>query len=515
MVWGMDTAPNLLSKPLVEGLTLGTLTPQQAQEIFHLGEEAVVSAFLLVCGQVRLLREEISQLRREVEELKAHLASLNQQLSEERARRAAESYETPSTPSGMKPPYRKPPPEAPGKTPGQKQGHPGHRRAPPSRIDQRKEYRLSCCPFCGGPVKRCRHSRTRYTEDIPQGQPVVTEHVIYRHWCPRCRKQVEPAIPDALPGATLGNRVLVLSAWLHYGLGITLSQMVSLLDFHLQMKLSAGGLLRMWYRLQAILYAWYQQIQEQALQSPVLHADETGWRVNGRSRWLWCFTTASLTYYMIHASRGSPALKQFFLREYLGTLVSDFWAAYNLVLCPMRQTCLVHLLRAIEHVELYQAPGEDWPEFAQSVRQLVKEAIQLWRDRSQMDEAAYVCRRQELTARLAALLERTWQDRHAQRLGKRLQKHREHLLTFLDQEPVPFDNNAAERALRPAVIQRKNSYGNRSEKGADGQAVFMSIFRTLKQRGHDPIQTIVDALSTYLTTGTLPPLPPPKTTPIG
>ena len=78
---------------------------------------------------------------------------------------------------------------------------------------------------------------------------------------------------------------------------------------------------------------------------------------------------------------------------------------------------------------------------------------------------------------------------------------------FLDVRAV--DNNHAERAIGPAVIIRKNSYGNRSERGADTQAVLMSIFRTLKQRGHDPIRTITDAIATYLKIGQLPPLPPP------
>jgi len=76
---------------------------------------------------------------------------------------------------------------------------------------------------------------------------------------------------------------------------------------------------------------------------------------------------------------------------------------------------------------------------------------------------------------------------------------------------LPLGNNAAERAIRPAVIIRKNSYGNRSRRGADCQALLMSIFRTLKQRGYDPLQTIVSALADYLTTGQ-PPLPEPKIT---
>jgi hypothetical protein len=100
---------------------------------------------------------------------------------------------------------------------------------------------------------------------------------------------------------------------------------------------------------------------------------------------------------------------------------------------------------------------------------------------------------------------------HAKRLIKRLRRHQDDLFTFLDQEHVPFDNNHAERCIRPAVIIRKHSYGNRSQRGADCQAVLMSAFRTLKQRGHDPIRTVVTALEHYLLTGQLPPLPPKST----
>ena len=72
---------------------------------------------------------------------------------------------------------------------------------------------------------------------------------------------------------------------------------------------------------------------------------------------------------------------------------------------------------------------------------------------------------------------------------------------------MPSDNNHAERVLRPAVIARKNSYANGSEAGAATQAVLMSVFRTLKQRGHNPVAVVQDALRTYLKTGQLPPLP--------
>ena len=100
-----------------------------------------------------------------------------------------------------------------------------------------------------------------------------------------------------------------------------------------------------------------------------------------------------------------------------------------------------------------------------------------------------------------------YRDADTLRLAKRLRKHRDGLFTFLDKPEVPFDNNLAERAIRPVVILRKNSQSNHSEHGAATQAVLMSICRTLKRRGLDPTKTITAALRTCLQTGQLPPLP--------
>ena len=282
------------------------LTEDQAEKIYKLGKDAVIFALL----------------------------EMAKRLAEQTAAQGGSSHETPATPSGMKPPYKKPNASGRGKKkPGRKKGHPGARRSTPDHVDHRKDHRAKCCPKCGVKLNRCNDTRTRYTEDIPDIEPEVTEHTIHRDWCANCQLRVEPNVPDVLPGAMLGNRVLVLSAWLHYALGNTLSQIVDVFNFHMQLKLTPGGLVQMWYRLQGILYPWYQQIQKEALKSAVLHAAETGWRVNGKTHWLWSFSTTNLTYFMIDRSRGSPALMKFFIEEFSGTLVSDFWGAYNAVVC--------------------------------------------------------------------------------------------------------------------------------------------------------------------------------------
>jgi transposase len=469
---------DILDPASLEALLGPQLTEEQARLIYAQGADAVVFALL----------------------------SLAKQLAEKQP--SASATPDPSAPSGQTPPYIKPAAKGRAKPKGAKPGHPGHRRPTPPRIDRREEHTLSTCPKCHGPVRACRSARTRIIEDIPADiTPVVTEHTIPRYWCPQCRDTVEPTVPDALPGASIGLRVVVLSAWLHYLLGVTLAQIIDVFNFHLHFPLTAGGLVQMWRRLREVLFAWYLEIQAQALDSAVLHADETGWRVNGQTHWLWCFTTTDSTYYLIDRSRGSPALKKFFKKEFAGVLVTDFWSAYNAVVAAHKQKCLPHLLRDIKRTQHYHKPEGDWPAFAKQLKRLIRDSLRLSKRRRELPAERFAARRGRLEDRLRALLAQPWENRHARRLVKRLRRHASELFTFLDHPEVPSDNNHGERQIRPAVIARKNSYANGSEDGAQTQAVLMSVFRTLKQRGHNPVSAALEAVRDYLRTGQLPPLP--------
>ena len=382
----------------------------------------------------------------------------------------------------------------------------GARRERPVKIDAHQTHRLKCCPHCRGQLQRCERSRKRIIEDIPEViDPVVTEHTICRDYCPTCKRHVEPVVPDAMPNAALGHQIIALTSWFHYGLGLTIDQIVDILGYHLQTKLTSGGLVDAWRRLADVLNAWYEQIGEQAKKSSHLHADETGWRVNGVTYWLWCFTNDRNCYYMIDRSRGSPALHKFFTDVFEGVLITDFWSAYASVCADDRQYCLVHLLRELEKVDQHNDSSE-WQAFAKKLRRLLRDGIRL-RKRDDFAPDKYRDRTDRLHQRLADLAAEAHDDGDTRRLTKRLRKYAEFLFTFLDYTDVPFENNFAERQIRPAVILRKNSQSNRSERGAATQSVLMSVYRTLKLRGLDPTKTIADALKTYLTTGQLPPLP--------
>ncbi len=462
---------------IIDAALRGQLDDAHARRLHDLGPEAVTLAMLAASQRIAELQEQ-----------------------------SHGQHPSPSIPSGMVPIYTKPNTPKRRKKPGARQGHSGHRRKTPERIDERETHRLKRCPCCGGPLQRCQHKRTRIIEDIPEEiEPVVTEHTIHRDYCPKCKKHVEPVVPDAMPRAALGHHLISLTSWFHYGLGITIDQIIDILSYHLQTELTPGGLINAWQRLSEILLAWYEQIAEEAKNSAYLHADETGWRINGQGCWLWCFANDRNCYYMIEYCRGSPVLQKFFTKEFDGVLITDFWAAYDSVDAADRQKCLPHLLRELEKVDLRNDSAE-WQAFAKKLRRLLRDGIRL-RKRSDFAPKRYPSRIDRLNRRVGHMAHEEHTDADAKRLTKRLRRYGEYLFTFLDYLYVTADNNFAERQIRPAVILRKNSQSNRSDRGAATQAVLMSVYRTLRLRGLNPTKTITNALKTYLTTGELPPLP--------
>ena len=114
----MATSTEVPVGDLLQVLRDGPLTEEQAREIVAQGPEAAVFVILL----------------------------LSQRLAEQQAKMAAESHQTPSTPSGMRPPYGKPPGKSRKKPAGAKAGHAGTRRQPPARIDRKKTHRADRCP---------------------------------------------------------------------------------------------------------------------------------------------------------------------------------------------------------------------------------------------------------------------------------------------------------------------------------------------------------------------------------
>ena len=233
MSWRMKPGTAESLRAIIDAALRGQLDEALARQLHELGPEAVALAMPATCRRI------------------AELES-----------KGGNGKPSPSTPSGMVPLYAKPNTRKRRKKPGARKGHEGVRRERPVKIDERKTHRLTYCPHCEGKLQRCQRWRTRIIEDIPEViEPVVTEHTIHRDYCAHCKKHVEPVAPDAMPKATLGHHAIGLTSWFHYGLGLTIDRVVDILGYHLQTRLTPGGLVDAWRRLAKVLRACVRRLR--------------------------------------------------------------------------------------------------------------------------------------------------------------------------------------------------------------------------------------------------------------
>jgi transposase len=399
---------------------------------------------------------------------------------------------TPTTPSGMTPPYLKPSSRGKRrKRPGRKKGHEGVCRIQPEEVDHFKEHTVKHCPDCQTPLKEPIKQYKRYTEDIPPiEKPQVTEHTVHGYWCPKCKKVVFAPVTDALPNAMIGIRLVLFTAWLHYLVGVSVNNIVRILSVLCRFKISAGGLTQAWKNLSILLEPTYKDIDQRVSKSAVLNADETGWRLNGVTHWLWCFTTNELCYYLITKSRGSPVLREVLGAVFRGILICDFWGAYNKISALAKQRCFYHLFTELVKVDKTNSSAE-WKTFRKKLFRLLKDAIRLYERKDRLEQRAYDRLKLRLYNRLEQFLKDDHKAKDGKRLIKRLKRHKNELFTFLEYKNVSPYNNHAEQQMRKPVLTRKVSQQNRSEQGAKTQAVLMTLFRSAELQVKNPLEDVL------------------------
>jgi len=368
------------------------------------------------------------------------------------------------------------------------------------KIDHFKEHTLTSCPECHTPLKEANTSYKRYTHDIPPVEPEVTEHTVYGYWCRHCRKMVYAKVTDALPNAMIGLRIVVFTAWLHYLVGMSVSNVVKLLSIVAGFPITAGGLTQAWKSLAARLEPLYEDIGQTVRNAAVLHADETGWRINGATHWLWCFATRTYCYYVIDKSRGSPLIKRVLGKIFNGILICDFWGAYNKISTLAKQRCFYHLFTELDKVAK-KKPSRAWKAFSKKLSRLLMDAIRLSERKQTISPTAYDRRVNKLHLRLQALIDTPYADKDAKRIQKRLRRHSEELFTFLTFDNVSPYNNHAEQQMRKPVITRKISQQNRSDQGAKTHAILMTLFKSAELKGLNPVEAILTDIKTALDKG--------------
>src|ERR1700746_2982973 len=330
----------------------------------------------------------IAGLRADNAALKARIALLERQLG----LNSSNSGKPPSS-DGLKKPARvKSLRERSGKKPGGQQGHKGETLRQVTDPDNVVDHYPPSCATCGvglDPETRVGHT-ARQVFDLPEPQPVVTEHRVHDCLCTVCGTTTRGRFPDGVNapvqyGARIRSFVIYL---LHYQL-LPEDRLAALMADLFGVKLAAATIARMSRTCAERLQGFVKTVRDLVAGAPVKHMDETGFRIGGKTQWLHVASTAWLTFYRVCARRGS------LLANVVGIVVHDHWKPYYTMSGVLHALCNAHHLRELK--ALIDIEKEDWARKTQRLLRRACHAVNLARQRGS-----------PLKPRLIALIERRY-----------------------------------------------------------------------------------------------------------
>lgn len=411
--------------------------------------------------KIKKLEGENRQLKQSIKELQSQLENLEH---------------TTSVPSFVKPDKRKR-----RKKLGQKPGHKGYSRPIPDHVDEEVDLSFDRCPDCGGKLSETQDMFSHYVEDIKMPRAWVKKYNIHRKYCKKCKKLVSPKPMDVLPKCHFGLVLMLFVCFQKYGLHLPFNKIAFELETYFGIRVSVGELSFMVQKIAGLFGPRFEALKQEMRQLRVKYVDETGWRINGRNHWLWAFIAEqeAIALYIIDKSRSSRVPRRVLGRKHQGITVNDFFSAYN-KFGGLQQKSWVHLLRETSKLSKTKTASEEMKQFHKRLKRLYRDAVRFKEKEPPPDEVERGMKR--FLKRLDELITGNYTDDHCQRLTKRLRKHRENMFRFLTVKELRSDNNMAEQGIRPNVVMRKISGGNRSQNGAHAHEVMMSMIETYKRR---------------------------------
>jgi hypothetical protein len=418
--------------------------------------------------------QRIAELEAENAELRRRLAQLEQQLQslvQRRKRRPPRGEPRHGTPADRRRQEHR--------------QHPGVFRPdpPPDTAFIEHDVRPRQCTHCGSAhLEPTPAFEDHIVADLPE--PKLEWHRYRRHVyrCRACRRTCQGRGDLELPGAHIGPRARLLTCYARAHLGVSLGKTRDLLHDFFGLSVSRAGLLGHLRWGGELFEPVVEELLRRLRASPVVQGDETGWRINGRPAWAWCFRDPSLALFLIDHHRSGDVVRRVLGESFAGTLVSDFYAAYNGLACP-KQRCLVHLLRELATLR-EERPWQSVRAFIEPLIRLLQDAIELGKDRSRRRPAAFAQARQAIHDRFDDLLLGCHsRDPECLRIWHRLFRHGDELFTFLDDARVPADNNGSERDIRSLAAARSDGGTHRAEWSAAAFARIKSVIVTGLKNG--------------------------------
>jgi len=430
--------------------------------------------------------------QRQIDALKEENQRLKQKLRY-RERKDKEGFFGSSTPSS-KIPLKPNRPEKEGRKPkGARPGHFGRGRPGPDLV-QGKQFNAvvpslgDLCPQCGSPFVD-----KGYTERlVMESHPLRAEPLIYwlpKRYCPKCRRTFQPSAPGVLPKNLYGNQLMANAAVMHYLHGIPLGRVCE------QLQANAGSLIECFHRMAHLFASIFPKLIEAYRQSPVKHADETGWRTDGINGYVWLFATETISLFLFRQTRSGKVPQAVLGNHPLpGILVVDRYAGYNQAPCPL-QYCYAHLLRVVQDLEKEFPDSEEVKTFVSVMAPLLATAMSL--RHQPISEVEFYQKAAETKAQIVVAVEAPALHLGIRHIQDLFRDNAHRLYHWTQNRQIPAENNLAERDLRPTVIARKVSFGSASDAGAHTRGTLMSILYSLKKQKVDATKRLKEVLDYF------------------
>ncbi len=446
-----------------------------------------------------VLWAEVRALRQEVAELKARLSQ-----------NSTNSSRLPSTDLPWSKPKRKPPQGPSGRNAGGEPGHEGHARAPvpPEDVAATVDVNPDRCAVCGlalPPELPGEDAHEHQVTELAESRPVVTAYRLWRKRCPHCGGRTRAKRPADVPEDAFGPRLKAVVTTLSAKYRVSRRELVEALRDLFGVEMSVGSVQAICERVSEAVVPAVEEIKREVAAAPAVHADETGWHQQRAMYWLWAATTPSAAYFVLARDRGRAALSLLLPIDFSGIVHCDRWRPYELF-GDARQLCHAHLRRDMQAaIDRGGVAGR----IGKRLLALSNRLFHVWHryERGKIDRA----RLQRDMEPIQEAWEATLLDAFAcaddklHALGKDLLAQWDVLWTFVRVDGVEPTNNDAERALRPAVLWRKGSFGTQSDAGSAFVARMRTVIETARRRGVRPVEWIERACRA----ATLDLMPPP------
>ena len=416
----------------------------------------------------------IAELEETVKGLKAQLRY--------RERKEKEGYFGASTPSSKKP-FKENTSERAQKKGGGVPGHEGHGR----RSHARETANLvidadaaDTCPDCGTLLVDHTVTHRSVIEAAPK-EPKKILYYLHHKRCPQCKKTFMAKAP-VLPRSLYGNHLTAQAAVMHFVHGIPMGRICEMTG------ITIGSLVDLFHRLRRYLDPAMEPLKKAYRQAAVKHADETGWRNDGQSGYVWLFCTVSLSIFLFRQTRSAVIPKGVFGDQPLGVLVVDRYGGYNRLRLKI-QYCYAHLLRDLEKLAQDFCDDAEVLSFTGVLIPALAQAMHL----ASLDirDSEYYRRATKLKKAIMKACRSPARHLGIRKFQDIFVTHKDRLFHWVDDRRVPADNNRAERDLRPTVIARKVSFGSSSDAGAETRSILMSVLHTLnKRRAEQSLESI-------------------------